>query len=180
MSKMPLFYFAYGSNMSVRRLKDRLPAASPRDVAHLHEHELRFHKTGRDGSGKCDAHETGDSRHAVIGIVYKISQADILILDKIEGIGVGYERKTVSLSSQSMGSIKAFTYYATSTDSSLLPFQWYKHHVMVGAREHNLPTAYIDAINNVQSMADPDQERHRHEIRIYSGLDLFGFNKTEN
>ena len=163
-----MFYFAYGSNMSVRRLKERLPIASPIDVAHLYAHELRFHKTGRDGSGKCDAHKTGDSQHAVIGIVYEISQADILILDKIEGLGVGYERKTVSLSSQSMGSITAFTYYATRTDSSLLPFHWYKHHVLVGAREHNLPSAYIEEISRVEAMLDPDQERHRNEIEIYS------------
>lgn len=43
-------------------------------------HRLRFHKVGEDGSGKCDAEETGDPEDRVIGVVYAISASEKLVL----------------------------------------------------------------------------------------------------
>ena len=50
-----LLYFAYGSNLHPERLRERVPSAESLGVARLEAHVLRFHKRGRDGSGKCDA-----------------------------------------------------------------------------------------------------------------------------
>lgn len=51
--------FSYGYNMSLARLQDRLPLARFVAIATLPAQRLQFHKVSRDGSGKCDAEETG-------------------------------------------------------------------------------------------------------------------------
>jgi len=40
-------YFSYGSNMSIRRLADRVPSAQLVTVAKLPSHTLRFHKRSK-------------------------------------------------------------------------------------------------------------------------------------
>jgi len=163
-----MLYFSYGSNMSVKRLTARAPSAQIRSVATLFGHELRFHKKSKDGSVKCDAFETCDSNHCVIGVVYEIAEIDKLILDEKEGLGYGYEQKTVKLTAASGEVLSAYTYYATNIDSELKPYDWYVHHVLTGAREHGLPVEYVDKISSILSVTDPDQERHKLEMEIYA------------
>ncbi|MCG7897133.1 MAG: gamma-glutamylcyclotransferase [Candidatus Thiodiazotropha weberae] len=162
-----MLYFAYGSNMSSRRLKERVPSARFRFTATLESHDLRFHKRSRDGSAKCDALETRDPQHQVIGVVFEIAQAEKAELDRHEGLGNGYEEKQVTLLTGSDDSITAFTYYATHIDSLLKPYSWYKHHVLSGAREHRFPTTYIDRIDRIETITDPTSERHALEMAIY-------------
>ena len=54
-------YFAYGSNMSSRRLRERMPGARAESRAILPCHRLAWHKIGKDGSGKCDIVADQDS-----------------------------------------------------------------------------------------------------------------------
>ena len=50
-----IVYFAYGSNMSQRRLQARVPSATFLGIGILLGHALAFHKISKkDGSGKCD------------------------------------------------------------------------------------------------------------------------------
>ncbi|MCG7995459.1 MAG: gamma-glutamylcyclotransferase [Candidatus Thiodiazotropha taylori] len=165
--KDPMLYFAYGSNMSSRRLRERVPSARFRSTATLEAHELRFHKRSRDGSAKCDALETHNPQHRVIGVVFEIAQAEKAELDRHEGLGYGYEEKQVSLLTGSAESLTAFTYYATHIDSLLKPYSWYKHHVLSGAREHQLPTTYLDRIERIEAIIDPNSARHVLEMAIY-------------
>ncbi len=163
-----MFYFAYGSNMSIRRLCQRVPSARLVSVARLENHELRFHKKGfRDGSGKCDAYATGNTEHTVIGVVFDISIEEKNDLDRVEGLGAGYEAKTVQVASSTGEAILATTYYATHIDFTLQPFHWYKEHVMRGVREHSLPESYAQTISGVESIVDPDSHRHAIEMAMY-------------
>ena len=66
---MRLNYFAFGSNLSSPRLLQRLPAASVHCVATLTHHRLRWHKKGRDLSGKCAMDPTDDHTDRVYGVV---------------------------------------------------------------------------------------------------------------
>jgi len=163
-----MFYFSYGSNMSIKRLKARVPSARARCVATLHGHELRFHKKSNDGSGKCDAYETSNPGRVVIGVVFEMAETDKPELDSKEGLGYGYEQKEVLVSVPAGGTIRAVTYYATRIDSELRPYHWYKHHVLTGAKENGLPDEYVEKINDIESLADPDPERHEHEMAIYT------------
>ncbi len=168
-----MLYFAYGSNMSVVRLKKRVPSAIFKYSGALFGHKLAFHKIGRlDGSGKCDAYKTDDPSDYLIGVVYQIDPEHKSLLDGVEGIGHGYEIKDVYVKTLFHKEVRTFTYYATNIDSDLKPFQWYKDHVVHGARENKLPVEYIDTILSVESIEDPDKERTEEELGIYKNIDI--------
>jgi gamma-glutamylcyclotransferase len=161
-------YFAYGSNMSMRRLRERVPQAQPLGSAILHGHELRFHKRGRDGSGKCDAYCVNDETAYLIGVLFDIPLAGKDGLDRIEGLGAGYHEKTVSVLRENGAWDAAVTYYATDISKNLLPYCWYKRHVLTGAMEFNFPKDYLESIEAVAMVADQDSRRKARENALYA------------
>ena len=108
-----ILYFAYGSNMSTLRLKARVPSSDVLGTAQLHGHTLVFHKESVDGSAKCHIEYTQDPHHIVRGVVYRILISEKSNLDKVEGLGSGYEEKQVSVIMPHGESINAYNYYAT-------------------------------------------------------------------
>ena len=166
-SRSSLFYFAYGSNMSVQRLDQRVPGVRRLGAASLAGHELRFHKSGSDGSGKCDAFYTGLDQHELHGVLFELDSSGKRTLDRFEGLGAGYDEKTVSLALGTGESVEAVTYVATRIDAALQPFHWYKAHVLIGARSAALPSTHIDRIVAEPALDDPDRERHQREMSLY-------------
>ena len=161
-------YFAYGSNMSLARLRGRTPSAASLGRHELRGHALRFHKSGGDGSAKCDAFHTGRKEDAVLGVLFEIDPAEKAVLDAAEGLGHGYAEKTVSVVSVEGNTVGAITYVATRIDASLRPWSWYVNHVLVGAREASLPASYIDSMIKVAApIEDPDRERDAMERAIH-------------
>ena len=163
-----MLYFAYGSNMSSKRIQARVASAHFVTVAVLEMHSLRFHKVSEDGSAKCDAFLTGDSEDRIYGVIYDLAEADKPALDEIEGVGFGYEEKTIDVISVDDEPILAYTYCATNLDTDLSPYDWYHHHVIAGAREFDLPPDYIEQIQSVSTMSDPDTLRQKRELAIYA------------
>ena len=158
--------FSYGSNMSVTRLRDRVPSARFVAVAVLPAHRLRFHKVSNDGSGKCDAEETGNRADQVMGVVYEIADDERPALDRKEGLGSGYDVKEIEVTT-AQGNLTALMYFATQVDSARKPYLWYKEHVLIGARESGLLSEYIAQIEAVEAVEDPDRTRHERELAIY-------------
>jgi hypothetical protein len=136
-------------------------------MACLPKHALRFHKRGRDGTAKCDACHTGQDRDTVYGVVFEIAVHEKPCLDAWEGLGSGYAEKQVTVTDTGGARYRAFTYYATHVDSRLRPYHWYKEHVLRGAREHELPVAYIAAIRSIEAIDDPARDNHTRELSIY-------------
>ena len=161
-------YFSYGSNMSSRRLLERVPSAAFLSIATLKGHRLQFHKKSRDGSGKCDAEHTADHDDCVIGVVFEMSVSDKKELDQKECLGFGYKKKTVTVVLESGDQIETATYSATETIAALKPYHRYKEHVLRGARENNLPHDYIAIIEKIESVPDPYMDRHEQELAIYT------------
>lgn len=160
-------YFAYGSNMSLKRLRQRVPSAVPIGTFSLPEHHLLFHKRGKDDSAKCDAYHTHDPSDVVIGRLYHIDEIEKPALDHAEGLGNGYEEKIIRVFN-TKSSFKAVTYYATNLNSRLKPFTWYKQHVLIGAKEANLPVEYIRAIESTLTIEDYDKAREAQELSIHN------------
>ncbi|WP_254432231.1 gamma-glutamylcyclotransferase [Aquisalimonas sp. 2447] len=152
--------------MSLARLQDRVPSAGFVAIGTLPAHRLRCHKVSRDGSGKCDAEETGNPEDRVVGVVYEISDDDKTALDRKEGLGSGYDEKEVEVTT-AQGQLTALIYFATNTNSQLKPYRWYKEHVLIGARKNGLPPEYIAQIEAMEAIDDPDTERHDRELAIY-------------
>ncbi|MEO6203549.1 MAG: gamma-glutamylcyclotransferase family protein [Nitrospirales bacterium] len=150
-----MYCFAYGSNMSLARLRGRAPSVQFVAVATLVGHRLAFHKVSKDRSGKCDAQYTGSPEDKVIGVVFEVSESEKLSLDKAEGLGTGYDEKHVEVVTSERRTLDAQMYFATHIDPSLKPYHWYKKHVLVGAQENNLPPGYIAQIGAVESKNGP-------------------------
>lgn len=160
-----MIYFAYGSNMSFKRLSARISTITRLGVGTLHRHDLRFHKVSeKDGSGKCDIFETNDPQHLVIGVVYRIDPLEKPILDKYEGLGYEIKQLSIEVNGELLS---AFAYYATHIDQDLKPLHWYKEHVLRGARENALPDHYVRKIEIIDSIDDHDSDRHTRELEIY-------------
>lgn len=163
-----LIYFAYGSNMFTGWLRRRVASAQPVGLAALRGYELRFHKRSwKDGSGKCNVMRVDGDTARLFGVVFTMAAGDKAALDAAEGLGRGYEERMVDVERDGRR-VEAFTYVAEASaiDSTLLPFTWYKELVVAGAREHGLPSAYVEQLEAVTAVADPDRERDRHARTI--------------
>ena len=114
--------FSYGSNLLLARLTARVPSARFIARGELTGHTLRWHKAGRDGSGKCDAFFTGDPADRLWGGVFEIASADKHLLDAIEGLGSGYDEKHAEIECLQEGQNpfvrNASFYTAVTTDVS--------------------------------------------------------------
>jgi hypothetical protein len=159
-------YFAYGSNMSARRLVARVPSARVFTTGFVTRHRLVFDKLSQDGSGKCDCEYTGVADDSVYGVIFGVALRDRPVLDRFEGAGAGYESKTVQIE-PAAGGLAALTYIATNKRLGLTPYHWYKQHVLIGAREAGLPASYIHAVEAVASVDDPQHSRAEKEARLY-------------
>lgn len=168
-------YFAYGSNLCSARLSGRVPRHLPEGVGTLRGYVLRFDKMGRDGSAKCNIARTNNPTDFVLGVIYRLTAAGGLALDRIEGLGRGYNRRTVSIAAQGRRA-RAFTYVACpgATAQGLKPFDWYLAYVLAGAKRHGFPSSYIQALLSVRCTADPNTARGVENRRILSGPNRVG------
>ena len=103
----------------------------------------------------------------MLGALYSIDAGELALLDRFEGVGHGYERKIVSVVAASNETVLAETYIATHTGADLRPLDWYKEHVLRGARALQLPLAYIATIEAVAADVDADEARRTRELSIY-------------
>lgn len=161
-----LWYFAYGSNMSVRRMTARVPSAEAVGIACLPHYRLAFHKIGRDGSGKCDI--TPCKSNEVHGVIYRMARRHKPLLDACEDLGRGYRDQRLAVAAADGSNLQVFTYVALRRDASLLPFDWYLRHLVEGADEHRLPRPYRDRLAATESLDDPDRQRRARELSIYA------------
>lgn len=169
-------YFAYGSNMLEKQLRhaSRSPTALHVGIAVARGRTLRFHKIGRDGSGKCNLAASPDPDGQVYGVLYEIDPSEISALDAVE---LGYSRTTILVESiDSGGAVEAETFIANPEylDASIVPFEWYKAVVIAGALEHGLPEQYINKLRECPSKRDPDVTRRDRALMALGGyLDAF-------
>lgn len=160
-----MLYFAYGSNLSPRRIEARLGPCRSLGTACLKGFRLHFHKRGADDSGKCNIRYSGDGRRRVYGGLYRLLAAQAQRLDGFEG--QGYARQNVSLVHRNQH-CRAYTYVALDhwIDDSLRPFDWYRALVIQGAFDQGLPRAYVCKLLASGYIIDPDQNRRRSNLLL--------------
>ncbi|MGM0855866.1 MAG: gamma-glutamylcyclotransferase family protein [Pseudomonadota bacterium] len=163
--------FAYGSNMSTKRLAARIPAHFV-TTASLPAHRLAFHQRSGDGSGKCDIVPASEQA-AVYGVIWEVASHHKPVLDRYEGLGHAYEETWLTVTDlASSRQFEVQTYVGNITAHGVRPYTWYKHHVLAGAQEHGLPSAYIRALERIPALDDPDAARHAREMALYAELTL--------
>ncbi|MDX1645862.1 MAG: gamma-glutamylcyclotransferase family protein [Longimicrobiales bacterium] len=159
-------YFAYGSNLCVPRLRHRVLGVRPAGVARLPGWELRWHKRGADGSGKCSIVPT-PAKGVVHGGVFHVPHVERALLDGVEGLGRGYAERILRIDIEGK-TAEAWTYVAQDgwIDPGLRPFGWYRELVLAGAHDLGLPPAYLRDIASVSARRDPDRARAARNLRF--------------
>lgn len=79
-------YFAYGFLMSPANMAERIPRATLIGVGRLQRHRMTIHDGARVSILR-------DPRRIVYGAVYDIPLADLLALDRLEGVAAGRAQK---------------------------------------------------------------------------------------
>lgn len=140
---------------------ERVPGAAFGSVARLPMHTLRFQKRSRDGSGKADAHFTGDGGDEVWGVIVEVPEDERKALDRAEGLGQGYDDREVTVYDLNGTAHQVIAYIAeeSAIDPSLRPYDWYKMLVVEGARAHGLPGEYIEELAKTEELPDPLESR---------------------
>ena len=134
---MQALYFAYGSNLADRRMRERVPGARSRGRARLEGWRLLADKPGRDGSARLNLAREAGAR--VWGALWTLRETDMALLDRFEG---GYERVLVSVDAGA-GAVGATTYASRLHGAPPGLERGYKELLLEGAREHHLPPEWV-------------------------------------
>lgn len=156
--------------MLERRLHaaDRAPSARVIGTGYVRGRRLTFAKLSIDGSGKCDIEITGKAEDRVYGVLFEIDNAEKAALDRVEGLGKGYDDEVVRVVTAE-GARDAVTYVALMKAPDLRPYDWYKAFVVAGAVEHGLPDGYVERLQAVESWTDHDAERGKAQAAMLAG-----------
>ncbi len=163
-----IYYFAYGSNMSTARLQARVPSAKCLGVYSLPGYTLDFSMHGFDDSAKCNGRQTNNPNDQLYGVLFSMLDNERPILDFHEQLGEGYEIIDTIVFDENAQAHPCFVYTALRLQKHLQPFDWYRHHVLFGAKEAGLPQHVIEYINNTTAIVDQDHQRAEEQMSIYT------------
>jgi len=154
----PLWYFAYGSNMSPATFVGRR-ALHPLATrwGWLDGFRLCFDLPVGPGERAC-ANLAREPGARVAGILYQVTADDAERLDRSEGVPQGiYQRVAVDVAVDGAERIAAFTYESALRQPGRRPSARYLGLLLDGARAHGLPAAYVAWLERFDLAFD---ERH--------------------
>ena len=141
-------YFAFGSNMSARRIRHRLGWSPARKSATLSDYVLVFNKQSYDGGKANIKSSLGDQ---VEGILYSVNEDDLETLDNYEGVkDKQYKRKNIQVNDLNGHLIFAVTYIALNTGPESKPTREYLNFLLEG--EHLLSPEYVSKIEVIATL----------------------------
>ncbi len=166
-----MLIFAYGSNMNINRLTQRVPSALKVANAFLSGHKLVCNKTSKDGSAKANIIKSDNPGEIVWGVLFKIDSNEKPLLDKAERLGKGYNEDYLTFHDEANSHYVAQVYIADSNsiNNNLVAYDWYKEFIVTGAIQNQLPDNYIAQLQSIPCIADPDEERRIKHFSILSG-----------
>jgi cation transport regulator ChaC len=150
-----LWYFGYGSNMSraafVERRKMQPGGARP---ARLAGYRLCFDIPVGPGE-RGVANILADPAAEVWGVAYDISVDEFDRLDRTEGVQFGvYRRIAVEVVTPEDVRLTALTYQSAISSPGRKPSARYMGLLLSGARENNLPDAYLQYLQGIELGVD--------------------------
>lgn len=127
-----MYYFAYGSNLNRKQMKERCPGCKPLYKATLPNYKLIFTgQAGRRGGGTATIQRFQDEK--VIGGIYEISEKDLKSLDKYEGIS--YTRINIKVFTEDGEPLQVVTYIKHDQADETRPTPEYLAIIQQGFKE---------------------------------------------
>ena len=151
---MPLWYFAYGSNLDPETFEGRR-RMRPRETRPgcLHGYRLVFDLAVGRGE-RAVANLAADPDARVHGVAYAIGRLQALWLDRTEGVPRSYRRVGVSLCANDGERLDGFTYVSERRTPGRKPSQRYLNLLLRGARHHGLPEDYVAWLRGIELARD--------------------------
>ena len=128
-----MYYFAYASNLNRKQMAERAPESKPKFIATLPNFKLSF--TARPGRQGEVASITPHRGEKVLGAVYEISERDLKRLDGHEGYPTTYDRRKVTVWTETNESIEAIAYIKIDQSRALPPSPEYLAVIQQGYRD---------------------------------------------
>lgn len=134
----PHVYFAYGSNLCSRQMARRCPDAVDPRPAVLNDHDWLINQRGVATVEKF----TGTQVH---GVLWQLSDHDLVALDSAEGVPVRYRRDLLTVATDD-GPSDAWVYIDHRVTPGP-PRPGYLERIIGGARQHGLPKRWIEFLS---------------------------------
>jgi gamma-glutamylcyclotransferase len=152
-----MHYFAFGSNMDLKRLAKRGLVWTKDEVAVLDGYEMRCNvlcdRIAQQCPGCGTANITIKAGGKVEGILYTLSDGELEKLDVFEGHPTNHTREVISVRRADGTVIEAVTYMAhpETIHDELRPHPDYLAHILAGARGRLSPeyVAMLEAIPTI-------------------------------
>jgi cation transport regulator ChaC len=153
-----VWYFAYGSNLSIDRKQLRTGQIRQSQRAVLPNYRLAFNKQARDGGVYANLVQYEGAK--VWGVIYLCSPNAIEELDRREGVmGGDYVRVPMTVNLDDGTKCSAQTYVAGNEFivAEGTPTDEYLGYILTGATEHGLPKEYINSLRRIAKQLDGDK-----------------------
>ena len=151
-----ILYFAYGSNMSAARMKQRLGWEAPRRAASLKDFQLVFDQAGFNNPSWSPANIRSEQGCLVEGMVFEVEEKDLKILDGYEKY---YQRLGVKVMAAQDEKLDAVTYLSKNSRGEKPPTQEYLNFLLEG--KSFLSREYFDELSRIQVIPE-DSMKHEH------------------
>ena len=132
-----MYYFAYGANLNRKQMADRCPDSKPKFIATLPNFKLIFAgESGRRQGGVASVRPQRGEK--VLGAVYEISEKDLKQLDRYEDYPAVYDRRKVTVWTETNEPIEAITYIKKEQSQETKPSPEYLAVIQQGYRDWQL------------------------------------------
>lgn len=151
----PLWYFAYGSNLCRATFVERR-GMQPLAVRPARVDGFRLTFDLPVGPGERGvANLRAEAGASVWGVCYQLDHAACAVLDRSEGVHVGYyARVPIEAQTPDGERIAAFAYLGERRVAGRKPSARYLGLLLDGAREHGLPPEWIAALEALELAVD--------------------------
>ncbi len=131
-------YFAYGSNLCVHQMTRRCPDATDPRPATLADHDWLINERG--------VATVEPAAGAVVhGVLWRLSDHDLTVLDSAEGVPIRYRRNRLQVHTAD-GPDPAWVYIDPRVEPGP-PRPGYLERIIDGARHHGLPQRWLDFLH---------------------------------
>lgn len=142
------YYFAYGSNMSQRRMRERVGDFLEPRLAYLSDYKLVFNKKSSSGNNTyANVKKYPDA--ITEGVLYQITERELNILDRYEGYPDHYNRLLKDVFLRDGSKVQAWVYIARKEKLyGGIPTSEYLDYLLEG--KDFLSESHIDNLNSLK------------------------------
>jgi len=135
------YYFAYGSNMNFKQMKERCPDARFLKRAYLEGYRFVYDGYSKTRKGAVANIVEAEGKE-VWGGLFEVSEECIKSLDSYEGYPISYKRKVLTVKDDKGNTYEAIVYLREPQQKGK-PSEEYRKMVLEGAKDCGLPEEYI-------------------------------------